>query len=77
MFADRAAEAYERLQAAARESVQQSVDQLLDGGDAQAGSGDPADHLLHRPRARDLAAGGMEGGERRGLLLGEIGGVLQ
>ena len=33
--------------------------------------------LLELPGARDLAAGGLERGERGGLLVGEVGGVLQ
>jgi hypothetical protein len=67
VFADRAAEPDERPQAAAGQAGQEAVDQLLDGGDGQAGLEDLADRFLVRPGAGDLAACGLEGGEGCGL----------
>ncbi len=77
MLAQRAAEAHERFQAAAGQAAEQPIDQLLDRGDGEAGGEDRAGHLFERPCPRDLPAGGVEAGERRGLLVGELLGVLQ
>jgi len=77
VLADRASEPHERLQAAARQARQEPVDQLGDGVDGEARSEDRADRLLQRPGARDLTAGGVQRGERVGLALGEVLGVLQ
>ena len=77
MFSDRAAEAHERGQAAAGQAGQQPVDQLLDGGDAEAGLEDFAHDLFHRPGAGEFAAALADRGKDRSLVLGEIVGVLQ
>jgi hypothetical protein len=77
VFADGAAEADERRQAAAGQAREEPVDQLLDGGDAQAGLEDLADGLFVRPGAGDLAARGLQRGEGGGLAVGEVFGVLQ
>ena len=77
VLADRASEPDERFQAAAGEAGQEPVEQLGDGLDGEAGGEDRADHLLHRPGARDLPAAGVDRGERVGLAVGEIVGVLQ
>ena len=77
VLADRAAEADERLQAAAGKAGQQPVDQLLDRGDGQAGLEDLADRFLVRPGAGDFPARGLQGGEGCGLAVGEVLGVLQ
>jgi hypothetical protein len=76
VLADRASEPHERFEAAARQAGQEAVDQLIDGADGQAGGEDRADHLFHRPGARDLSAGGVQRGERVGLVVGEVLGVL-
>ena len=54
MFADRASEAHERRQAAAGQAGEETVDQLLDRRDGQAGLEDLTDCLLVRPGAGDL-----------------------
>ena len=55
---------------------EQPVDQRRDGLLAQAGREDRADHLLHRPGARDRPAGSVQRGERVGLAVSEVLGVL-
>ena len=77
MLADCSSEPDEWLQAAAGEAGQQPVEQFADGFDGEARSEDRADHLLHRPGARDFPAAGLDRGEGGGLLVGEIVGVLQ
>jgi hypothetical protein len=69
VLADRASESHERFEATARQAGQEPVDQLGDGVLGQVGGEDRADHLLHRPGAGDLAAGGVQRGERVGLAL--------
>jgi hypothetical protein len=77
VFADRFPEPDEGLETAAGEAGEEPVDQVADGLDGQAGREDRADHLLHRPGAGDLPAARLDLGERGGLLVGEIGGVLE
>jgi hypothetical protein len=77
VVADRAAEAHEWRQSAAGQAGEEPVDQLLDGGDGQAGLEDLTDCFLVRPGAGNLPACGLQRGERGGLLVGELVGVLQ
>jgi hypothetical protein len=71
-FADRFPEPDERLEAAAGQAAEESLDQYLDVVERQAGFEDPADGLLERVGAPDLAAGGLDPGEGGGLLVGEL-----
>src|SRR5450755_3669976 len=77
VFSDRAAESHERFEAAAGEAGEEASDQLLDGRDAEVGLEDLTDCLLVRPGAGDLPAGGLQGGQGRGLAVGEVLGVLE
>ena len=77
MFADRSAEPDEGGEPAARETGEQPIDQFADRLDGEAFGEDRSDHLLHRPGARDLSAGGTDRGEGGALCVGELRGVLQ
>jgi hypothetical protein len=77
VFADRASEADEWLEAAAGEAGEEPVDQVCDGLDGEVGGEDRAGHLFQRPGAGGLPACGVERVERVGLAFGEVCGVLQ
>ena len=77
VFAQRLAEADERLQPAAGQSAEKPVDQHLDVVDRQPGSEDATDGFLEFVSAPDLAAGSSDPRERRGLLVGEPLGLLE
>lgn len=57
-------------------AADEAVDQHGDVVDGQAGGGDAAEGFLEGVGAPDLAAGGLEPGERGGLVVGEALGRL-
>ena len=77
VFADRFAQADERLQAAAGQAGQRPVDEDRDVFEGEAGFEDAADGFFERVGAPYLAAGGLESGERGGLSVGELLGRLE
>ena len=77
VLADRLAELDERREPAAGEARQEPVDQHGDVVDVQAGLEDAADGFLERVGAPDLAAGGLQSGERGRLRVGELLGLLE
>jgi hypothetical protein len=67
----------ERLEPAAGQAGQEPVDQDFDVLDVEAGLKDAAGGFFELVSAPDLAAGGSDPGERGGLLVGELLGLLE
>ena len=77
VLADRFAEPDERLEAAAGQAAEETLDQHLDVLEREAGLEDPTDGFLERVGAPHLAPGGLDPGERGGLLVGQLVGLFE